>query len=128
LPSRVNDYVVEQSTGVAGIVLSGPLGVGDADRRSALQAAGARLGVDLTAGPSFMLVRLVRDAGKAVHPWTEGEGCRRIISHRLARQAASRLPCGSDTSRGMPTAEEARKYLEFFAEYGTHFCLTNPLR
>jgi hypothetical protein len=121
LPSRVNDYVVEQSTGVAGIVLSGPLAVGDADRRSALQAAGARLGVDLTAGHSFMLVRLVRDAGKAVHSWTEGEG---VPADYLSPPGPAGRLQASLRIRHQPGHAHrggSTQVLEFFAEYGTHF-------
>ena len=110
-------------------VPAGVLAVGDSDRPSALNQASEFLGVDLTKGDSYMLVRLRRCVGKARSTYLTNFGDRKREDYltKAAREAYAKLPTGTAVTKGdlqldmKLTADEASTYVKTFYELGTHF-------
>lgn len=110
-------------------VQSGPLALADHDAVAATSAAGEYIGIDLTKGDSFMLVRLRRSIGTAVHPSIANYGDKNRDEYLTAdaRQTFDALATGAGVTRKdlvldmKLTAAEASTYLQTMYQLGTHF-------
>ena len=105
-------------------VPSGPLMVEDLDRAEMLSQLSEYLGVDLTAGYSYMLVELVRTTGTASHTYLAGSGgdaADHLTPEALAALSSlTGVEADSDPS-GQLTAESANSFLQSFQAVGTHY-------
>jgi hypothetical protein len=107
----------------------GPLALGDADSANALQAAGAFLGLDLTAAQSYMLVTFERIEGSAQHPFISNPSSVDRSSYLTAAALstisgltpAQAPETGSVLYDSKLTAAEAGAYITAIYQLGTHF-------
>src|SRR5688572_1062140 len=107
----------------------GSLALGDADSANALKAAGAFLGLDLTATQSYMLVTFERIDGSAQHPFVSEPSS---VDRSTYLSAAALSTIGGLTPAQAPkkgsvlydsklTAAEAGAYVTAIYQLGTHF-------
>ncbi|GAB3121037.1 hypothetical protein GCM10027160_37880 [Streptomyces calidiresistens] len=119
--SAVYGYRVELGAGERGEVPAGPLVLHDSDAAASAETLGGYLGVSLTPGLGYLLVRHRRTKGHRKHPMATAAVSTETGEYLTpdARAAASALPAVPPGET--PTLEQAQKYLDFFAVYGTHF-------
>jgi hypothetical protein len=126
LLSAIFPYIVQSLTGDGSTfsLPSGPLMVNDLDGGKTLDTLSKYLGVDLTAGGSYMLVELVRSVGTASHPYTSGAGGDEM-DHLTpnALEIITALPgvAGESEPTHRLTAGDARPFLQSFQTLGTHY-------
>jgi hypothetical protein len=136
LINKLYDYNVlpPDDEGTVFSIPSGPLTLKDADSAAAMQSLGAYLGIDLTKDDSYMLVRMARDSGKAVHEYVSDFGKQHrdqylTLNAKAAINAfAASLPKDISTSAltGL-NMNLSLKLLNLCYEYGTHFVSTVEL-
>ncbi|MEV6262454.1 hypothetical protein AB0M42_17130 [Streptomyces sp. NPDC051784] len=121
LVSALYGYRVELSAGEKGEVPAGPLVLQDSDAPASARTLGEYLGVSLTPGLGYLLVRHQRTTGHRRHPMVAGAAPKEASAYLTpdARAAAEALPAVPPGET--PTLEQAQKYLDFFETYGTHF-------
>jgi len=100
----------------------------DVDYASLMKSFGDYIGVDLTKGDSYMLIKIERNAGKAVHPFTETSGSQNLNRYltqdalaAIDTLANSPLQAVSLSTLSKLSVDQINEYLEFCYEYGTHF-------
>lgn len=124
--SAVFPYDVQPLTGDSSTfcVPSGPLMSEDLDGARMLSQLSEYLGVDLTAGDSYMLVELVRTSGTASRTYVAGSGgdaADHLTADALAALSAlTGVQAGSDPA-GRLTAQSAPAFLKSFQAVGTHY-------
>ena len=110
-------------------VPTGPLTLGDADSAAAVADVGKLLGLDLTAGLSYMLVTLRRVDGTATHPFVSRPldiergsyltaQAKAVIALLKPAQAPQQ---GSVLYDSKITKPDADQYVEAIYQLGTHF-------
>ncbi|MFF8711552.1 hypothetical protein ACF07T_08950 [Streptomyces sp. NPDC015184] len=121
LVSAVYGYRVELGGGEKGEVPAGPLVLQDADAAASAETLGGYLGVSLTPGLGYLLVRHQRTRGHRKYPMATAAMSTEASKYLTpgARAAASALPAVPPGET--PTLEQAQKYLDFFEVHGTHF-------
>lgn len=110
-------------------VPAGPLALDDADRTTALAAAGSFLGLDLSLQRQYMLVRVQRINATATHPFyvSPSEVDRSTYLSAAAKQAIATLkPApqpvdGSALFDSRISQDDATAYLAQISQLGTHF-------
>ncbi|MCC5611302.1 MACPF domain-containing protein [Nostoc sp. CHAB 5834] len=126
LLSAIYPYIVRSITGDTSqfSLPSGPLMVGDLDSDSILGKLSKYLGIDLTAGDSYILVELVRFVGTASHTYVAGTG-ESADEHmnEVGQTAIEKLPGVSEVpdTDSQFTHKEADLFLENFQAIGTHY-------
>jgi hypothetical protein len=109
---------------------SGALLIRNADRKAALEALHAQLGIDFgVANRGYALLEVRREVATSTHEtfshgifvgaWTDKggpKGSLRHALHHLPRALAS-----GNAPQGLRTADDASQYLNLFAQSGTHF-------
>src|SRR5690349_5708957 len=93
---------------------AGPLTVDDADRTASLAVLGSYLGLDLTKGYSYMLVKARRVTASAVHDFVASYGSedRSAYLTDAARKAYEQMAV---------SGSNAKACLASFYQFGTHF-------
>ncbi len=130
LVSRLYDYRVRVPGDGKASIPAGPLVLNDADSDQAYRAVGEHLGVDLDRGFCYLLVRLRRLTGTAVHEAIARRGDRNRDEYLTAeaRMGLEKLPrslrhhpeTGKQVSYNLRHSE-AQDYLDAYYTYGTHF-------
>ncbi|GFN31702.1 hypothetical protein [Paenibacillus xylaniclasticus] len=124
LISKLYDYQVlpYRSDDASFKVPSGSLVLGEKDEASILKQVGAYVGLDLTKGQSYMLVRIERHDGQVDHEFTTNFGA----VHRddyWTPEAKAAYGQEAEKLSTLPvfTLEQAQSTLAFGYDYGTHF-------
>lgn len=135
LISKLYDYKVLPSDGQVQkeqeTVFSMPSGIltlKDADTAASLKKLGDYLGIDLTKDDSYMLVKMVRNDGRAVHQIVSDFGTQHRDEYltQSARDAikafSDLLPENIDASTLQELSlEQSQTLMKLYYEYGTHF-------
>lgn len=107
---------------------AGPLTIGDSDSAAGLKSIGDYIGIDFTKGHSYMLVRMVRNAGEVTHQIVSDFG-KQHRDNYLTNEVKEAIEAFGDTIPkdldestlyGL-TLDQSKALLDLYYNYGTHF-------